>query len=93
MEKEIQMPHTLEHMTATLIKIAEEFMEEGPGYAQERVVLREAAARLHIEEDFRQQQLLLTAWHKLFLDGKLSWGYNIDNPGLPFFHFPQVQQQ
>jgi hypothetical protein len=45
-----------------LLRIARECIEEGPGYAQETVVLRKAAEQLEIGEDLRRQQGLLTAW-------------------------------
>ena len=76
----------------TLLQIATEFINEGPGYAQQTVVLREAVARLQVGQDVKKQQLLLTVWHDLFREGKLSWGYNIDNPDAPFFHLAERGQ-
>jgi hypothetical protein len=69
-----------------LLTIAKTCLDKGPGYAQEYVVLREAADQLKIDSDVKQQQQLLTCWHDLFRDGILSWGYDIDNPTSPFFH-------
>ena len=78
-----------EEIQETLLAIAEDFTRQGPGFAQESVVLREAADRLKIKRDLPEQQRLLNVWHDLFRTGKLYWGYDIDNPGQPFFHFPQ----
>jgi hypothetical protein len=72
-----------------LLRIAEDATNRGPGYAQESVVLRQAFDELNLNwEDVPAQQQMLTCWHDLFLrDGKLAWGYDVDNPGPPFFHF------
>ena len=35
-----------------------------------------------------EQQKILTVWHRLFAEGKLAWGYDLENPGSPFFHMP-----
>jgi hypothetical protein len=69
--------------------LAEECIERGPGFAQETVVIRKAVDRLRIEHDLKEQQRLLTAWNDLFRDGTLSWGYDVDNPASPFFHFAE----
>jgi len=80
------------HMRLRLLEIAKECVDKGPGYAQESVVLHEAAERLKIHRsEVGRQQALLDAWNNLFRDGKLSWGYDLDNPGRPFFHFPEVE--
>jgi hypothetical protein len=71
-----------------LLRIAADCIEQGPGFAQESVVLREAAEQLHLGQDLKAQQRLLTAWHELFRCGRLSWGYSVDNPSAPFFHLP-----
>lgn len=76
----------------SLLDIAQACIDLGPGYAQESVVLRQALDRLGIsKKSLTEQQALLTAWHDLFRDGVLSWGYNVDNPGAPFFHFTHRQ--
>jgi len=75
-------------MEEVLLGIARDCIEQGPGFAQETVVLREAARRLQLGDDLKQQQRLLTAWHNLFRNGLLSWGYNVENPSPPFFHLP-----
>jgi hypothetical protein len=72
-----------------LLDIAQECLGKGPGYAQEGVVLREAAERLGLYGDLQKEQELLRAWHDLFRDGSLSWGYSVDNPDSPFFHKPR----
>lgn len=71
---------------AILLEIAKASVAEGPGFAQEPVVLREAFRRLSMGSDLAKQQLLLDLWHELFREGTLSWGYDINNPGAPFFH-------
>ena len=75
----------LDELKDRLRQIAIDFVSMGPGYAQEGVVLRKARS------DFRPQtlaheQMILEAWQMLFIDGELAWGYNLDNPGMPFFH-------
>lgn len=77
-----------------LLQLAKQFYDRGPGFAQEMVVLREAAEKFKLKGDKQGQQRLLTAWHDLFLERKLSWGYDIDNPASPFFHLvePSVSQ-
>lgn len=80
---------TQPEIRSALLRIARERYREGPGTAQEPVVLREAAEMLHATTDVRVQQQILTAWHNLFQDGTLIWGYDIDNPGHPFYHFPE----
>jgi hypothetical protein len=71
-----------------LLKIARDCIEEGPGMAQEMVVLRKAAEELNVGNDLKEQQRLLTAWQNLFRTGQLSWGYDVGNPSAPFFHLP-----
>jgi len=69
-----------------LLQLATGNLERGPGFAQDSVVISDAVEQLRIGNDLAAQQELLTAWHDLFRDGILSWGYNADNPGAPFFH-------
>jgi len=66
-------------------RIAHQFAAEGPGYAQESVVLRKFRQSLH-PTSLSEQQQILEAWQKLFADGVLSWGYDLDNPTSPFYH-------
>lgn len=83
-----QVATTISHQDL-LREIAEEFLKRGPGFAQEGPVLAEATDRLRIGNNLDAQQDLLTVWHDLFRERILSWGYNIDNPGPPFFHIPR----
>ncbi len=78
----------MSELAEKLLGIARECIDQGPGYAQEPVVLREAAEQLQIR-DLKEQQRLLTTWNDLFRDGWLAWGYNIDNPSSPFFHIAE----
>ena len=71
----------------TIVKqVANTMVSKGPGFAQESVVLRAAFDEL-AAPDLETQQMLLTCWHDLFREGVLAWGYDVDNPGAPFFHF------
>jgi hypothetical protein len=68
---------------------ASEAASNGPGFAQEGVVLRQI--RNHLRErgtrpDLAIQQQILDAWHDLFVEKRLGWGYDLDNPNSPFFH-------
>jgi hypothetical protein len=72
--------------------VARECYEKGPGYAQEWVVLREVASRVGDRlpgTDVERAQTVLTHWHDLFRRGELSWGYDLDSPNSPWFHFPK----
>lgn len=80
---------TRKEITDMLRRVAEECSERGPGYAQQSVAVREAAKRLDIGSDLATQQELLTCWHELFRSGVLAWGYDLDNPGPPWFHFAE----
>ena len=64
-----------------------ELARDAARFAQESVVLREAQQRLQ-PESLEEQQKILTVWHRLFAEGKLAWGYDLENPGSPFFHMP-----
>ena len=70
-----------------LLEIATDCVSQGPGFAQEPVVIREAVEKLDISHDLVAQQELLTAWHDLFREGVLSWGYDANNSAAPFYHF------
>jgi hypothetical protein len=72
--------------------------KRGAGYSQERVVLDEVARQLNGDPvinrlDIKLQQDILTCWHDLFREGRLSWGYDLDNPDAPFFHVPTREPQ
>lgn len=69
-----------------LWEVVEQFCESGPGFAQESLVLREVAKKLEVNRDVKIHQMILDCWQDLFRQGKLNWGYDLDNPGAPFFH-------
>lgn len=68
-----------------LLQIAVRLYQTGPGFAQEGVVLREAKSEFAVR-NLEQEQVVLDCWHDLFRDGKINWGYDLSNPGFPFFH-------
>jgi len=76
---------TVASLEDEILEIARRCVNQGPGYAQEGVVLREVQKLRH-SESLPEQQAILRAWHRLFAEGKLVWGYNLENPGSPFFH-------
>jgi hypothetical protein len=76
----------LNQMKDQVLKVAVEMFQRGPGYSQEASVFREMRQRLNIGYDPGMEQNVLTCWHDLFLEKRLSWGYNFDNPNAPFFH-------
>jgi hypothetical protein len=76
-------------LKAAVLQAAKDCAAQGPGYSQDGVVLRAAAEQLKLGTNLSEQQALLTAWHDLFREGVLAWGYDIDNPSAPFFHFAQ----
>jgi len=71
----------------TLFEIATRLFSQGPGFAQERVVLEQAKRKLRPQSTYDEQKIL-DAWNGLFAKGRLIWGYNLSNPGPPFFHVP-----
>ncbi len=75
----------IDEMKDALSRIAADCVSKGPGYAQEGVVLREARASLR-PQTLKDEQMILEAWHGMFTNGELVWGYDLDNPGSPFFH-------
>lgn len=100
-------PPSATDLKAELLRVAKEMYESGPGFAQESVVLREAAERLRIADEERyegdpyvprspelleRQQEMLRVWHRLFHDGDLVWGYDIDSPGPPSFHLGRAHR-
>ena len=74
-------------LETTLMELAAAFAGKGPGYAQQGVVLREVHQRVQ-PKTIKEEQRILDAWHRLFAEGRLAWGYDLDNPGPPFFHIP-----
>jgi hypothetical protein len=77
-----------EEIRSMVWRIATESADRGPGWAQEGVVLRAIRDRMsgNGRPDLTLQQMILNAWHDLFTEKKLAWGYDLDNPGSPFFH-------
>jgi hypothetical protein len=79
-----------EELKSLILRIATESAAQGPGWAQEGVVLRAVGDRIAAGRSGRPelevQQAILNAWHDLFVEKKLAWGYDLDNPGSPFFH-------
>jgi len=72
--------------------------KRGAGYSQQRVVLDKVASQLNGDRfitplEIKLQQEILTCWHDLFREGRLSWGYDLDNPDGPFFHVPTRDSQ
>ncbi len=73
-----------------VFEVARDLSRKGPGWAQQRAVLEQVADKIPgARADNRIQERILTCWHDLFLIGRLSWGYNIDNPDAPFYHVPE----
>ena len=83
--------YSIDELKDELRRIVEQCASQGPGYAQEGVVLREAR-RILGPQTLDQEQKILEAWHGLFLDGQLGWGFDLDNPGPPFFHYPTAAE-
>jgi hypothetical protein len=77
-----------EEISAMVWRLATDFAKQGPGWSQEGVVLRAARDRIARDgnPDLTLEQRILNAWHDLFTEKKLAWGYDLDNPGSPFFH-------
>jgi hypothetical protein len=78
-----------EHEIKELVwQVARQAAANGPGYAQEGVVLRQIRDLLRergTRPDLAVQQQILNAWHDLFAERRLGWGYDLDNPNSPFF--------
>ncbi len=81
----------------TVLESAKDCARRGPGYAQQRPVLDAVAGtpggNMWTKLDLTYQQAILTCWHDLFLDGILSWGYDLDDPDAPFFHIAERPNQ
>jgi hypothetical protein len=86
------MPIDLKVLKQKVLEAANRSARRGSSYAQQRVVFDEIASAfgggMHTRLDLDLQQAILTCWNDLFLDGTLSCGYDLDNPGPPFFHIP-----
>lgn len=95
------MKMTFDELKDSILAIAKQMAQKGAGYAQEIVVLREVedkyGEQLKTNPDLMaavpRSRLILTAWHDLFRDGELSWGYDLNNPNAPFFHVPVRKTQ
>lgn len=68
-----------------LLEVVKEFSTK-EGHFQQNVILKEAAHRLGIARERDSEQALLTAWHDLFRNGHLAWGFDLSNPDSPFCH-------
>lgn len=82
------MPSDYKTLKEKVLEEAKACAKRGPGYSQQRVVLDNVAESLGTK-DLNIQRAILTCWHDLFREGELSWGYDLDNPGAPFFHVPE----
>jgi hypothetical protein len=76
-------------LSKLILDTAKELAALGPGFAQQSSVLCKVRERTPNNSDIGVQQQILTAWHNLFREGQLSWGYNLDNPDAPFYHVPR----
>ena len=79
-----------EEIKNLVLETVTEFAGNGSGWSQEGVVLREIRDRFlkkaQQPPDITSQQAILNAWHDLFMEKKLAWGFDLDNPNSPFFH-------
>lgn len=82
------MPSDTIELPMLILAVARDLAARGPGYAQQSAVLSSVKEKVPNSSEIRVQQEILTSWHNLFLEGKLSWGYNLDNPDAPFYHVP-----
>jgi hypothetical protein len=83
-----------EELKQKVLEAARQCAKRGPGYSQQRPVFDEVASAVGGDMyttrlDLNLQQAILTCWHDLFREGTFSWGYDLDNPDLPFFHIPE----
>lgn len=69
-----------------LLEVAAASFEQGVGYFQQTVILKETARRLGMDHAGEGACELLTAWHRLLAEGLLDPGCDLDNPDLPFLH-------
>ena len=78
-----------EEIKLLVMQVATEKAGNGPGWAQEGVVLQEVKDQL-VQRlgrvELTIQQAILNNWHDLFAEKRLAWGYDVDNPNSPFFH-------
>ena len=57
---------------------------------QQSAVLEAVVKRLGRSHDREFEQAILTQWHDLFRTGVFAWGYDVNNPNPPFFHFTDL---
>lgn len=69
----------------TLLDVVKEYHGRGPGFFQSEPIIREASRRLGFRRP-EDDQLVLTLFGDLFLQGLLAWGYDSANPNPPFLH-------
>jgi hypothetical protein len=69
-------------------QVVHEALEIGPGYAQEGYVIRTTWEKLGSPHDLKLEQNILDVWYRLVREGQIVWGYDVSNPGAPFFHKP-----
>ena len=74
-----------------IIKIA---IEQQPKHQSEpplcqTTLLEAVVKRLGRPHDREFEQAVLTQWHDLVRTGYFAWGYDVNNPNPPFFHFTE----
>jgi hypothetical protein len=74
-----------------IIKIAlmQQPKHQSESSLQQNSVLKAVGQQLGRPHDREFEQTILTEWHDLFRTGYFSWGYDLSNPGPPFFHFTE----
>lgn len=73
-------------MKQALLEAVEAASLRDPSHFQTGVILGQVADNLHIRNNLKAEQALLTMWHDLFRQGMIAWGYNIQNSQPPFCH-------
>ena len=71
-----------------ILQVVDEALAIGPGYAQEGYVIRTTWEKIGSPPGVEAQQRILDVWYRLLREGKIVWGYDMANPGAPFFHKP-----
>lgn len=69
-----------------LLQVISQMSNGGGAGLQVSSALHEAARQVRADKLAFNEQEILTAWADLFREGLLAPGYNLDNPGLPWFH-------
>jgi hypothetical protein len=70
-----------------ILRIARAAAAKGVGFAQMSEVMRNVQQELN-PRTIEEEQRILAAWNDLFRHGDLEWGFDLENPGSPFFHVP-----